>query len=146
MPLLTREQLASFGKPVEPGDLSLKDKTFEFLVQLMGYRAQLRLNHWQTTSYAEHKMTDKLLEVLEENIDTIGEIALGLFERPQINSMSISVQDMRIASTKYILDEINKSLCSLVEEYKVTSHEGMITALGDLCAEMNKFKYLSTLE
>jgi len=32
---------------------SLHDKTFSFLVSLMGHRDQLRMNHWQTKSYAD---------------------------------------------------------------------------------------------
>ena len=124
----------------------LSENTFMFLVKMMGFRNQIRMNHWQTTSYAEHKMTDELLGVMDSNIDTIGEVALGIFERPQINTVSTNISDIRISSSKFVLDEICKELQNLIEEYKVTSHEGMITVLGDFCAKINKFKYLSTLE
>jgi DNA-binding ferritin-like protein len=130
---------------IQPNE-DLKEKTFMFLVKMMGFRNQLRMNHWQTTSYAEHKMTDELLGVMDSNIDMVGEVALGLFERPQINTVSTNLSDIRIASSKFVLEEICKELQCLVEEYKVTSHEGMVTVLGDFCAEINKFKYLSTLE
>ena len=133
-------------KPTNQGGNELKDKTFDFIVKLLGCRNQLRINHWQTTSYAEHKMLDDLIGAVDSNTDLIAEAALGLFERPQINTMSTNISDMRIASTKFVLDEMCEELCHLIEEYKVTQFEGMITLLGDFCADLNKFKYLSTLE
>jgi hypothetical protein len=40
-------------------------------MKLMGYRDQLRMNHWQTFTYSEHKMTDELMEEIEEKVDEI---------------------------------------------------------------------------
>jgi hypothetical protein len=142
MDIISGMNMASYG---DSGN-ELKEKTFIFLIKLMGFRNQLRMNHWQTTSFAEHKMTDEFLGVLDSHIDLIGEAALGMFERPQINTMSTNISDIKIASTKFVLCEIEKDLYCLVEEYKVTNWEGMVALLGDFCAEVHKFKFLSTLE
>ncbi len=128
------------------GEEGLKDKTFCSLMRLLGFRNQIRINHWQTCSFAEHKMTDELLGILDSQIDLIGECALGMFEKPQINTVSNNISDIRIASSKFILDEIDKEINQLIEEYKITSFECMISLLGDFSAEIKKFKYLSTLE
>jgi hypothetical protein len=137
---------SSFQMPSLEGGNELKEKTFCFLMKIMGCRNQLRMNHWQTTSFAEHKMTDELLGILDNHIDKIGECALGMFDRPQINTTSNNISDIRVASSKFVIDEICKGLCELTEEYKVTQFEGMISLLGDFEADINKFKYLSTLE
>lgn len=132
------------GIAIESG--SLQDQTFIFLVKLMGYRNQLRMNHWQTKSYAEHKMTDKLIDSLTDFIDEIGEAALGTFGRPKINTVSSNISDISIASTDYILKCLNTDVMNMIELYKETEYEGIFALLGELDADVKKFIYLSTLE
>jgi hypothetical protein len=124
---------------------NLLDKTFQFLIKLMGYRNQIRMNHWQTKSFAEHKMTDSFLGVLDENIDKIAESAIGAFGRPKINTMSTNISDIAIASSEYILNCINKETLEMLECYKESNQEGIFALIGDFDAEVKKFIYLSTL-
>jgi Family of unknown function (DUF5856) len=124
---------------------SLLDKTFIFLIKLMGYRNQIRLNHWQTKSFAEHKMTDQLLGILDDNIDKIGESTIGAFGRPKINTMSTNIGDIAIISSEYVLNCINKDTLEMLECYKESDQEGIFALLGDFDAEIKKFIYLSTL-
>ena len=138
--------LAGLGPQVSNSDNPLREKTFHFLVCLMGHRDQLRINHWQTTSYAEHKMTDGLIGVLTGYIDSIGEAALGLFGRPTITMQSITVSDLSMSPSKALIDHIQKDVIEMLEEFKITNNEGIISLLGDLDAEVKTFKYLSTLE
>lgn len=125
---------------------SLQEGTFSFIIKLMGYRNQLRMNHWQTESFSEHKLTDEILGSLDSYIDKIGEVSIGMFGRPQINTVSINLSDIRISSTKFVLDQMDQELSQLVECYKVTNFEGMISTLGDFSADIKKFKYLLTLK
>jgi len=78
----------------------IKNKTFTFLIKLLGFKNQLRINHWQTKSYVEHKLTDFVIELLDKYIDSIGESALGIFERPKFNTMSTNISDIAIFPTK----------------------------------------------
>jgi len=124
---------------------SLLDKTFIFLIKLMGYRNQIRLNHWQTKSFAEHKMTDQLLGVLDDYIDKIGEATIGAFGRPKINTMSTNIADIAIVSSEYVLNCINKDTLEMLECYKESDQEGIFALLGDFDGEIKKFIYLSSL-
>ena len=124
----------------------LKEKTFIFLIKIMGYRDQLRINHWQTTSYAEHKWTDKMIGELDSLIDSMGEYALGVFERPQIQTTNNSITDINLRNSKSILDCVEKETLDLLQEYKITEMEGMIALLGEFDIIIKKYKYLSTLE
>ena len=125
---------------------SLQDQTFIFLVKLMGYRNQLRMNHWQTRSYAEHKATDKLMDELTDYIDQIGEAALGAFGRPKMNTVSTNISDISIASTDYILKCLNTDVLNMIEVYKDADQEGIFALLGELDAIIKKFIFLLTLE
>ena len=127
-------------------NVSLQEKTFDFLLNLMSYRDQLRMNHWQTTSYAEHKMTDGLIGELTDYIDSIGEATLGAFGRPTITTKSCSISDINMFPSKKVLEKAEADVHEMLAEYKVTEHEGIIALLGELEAIVQKFKYLSTLE
>lgn len=124
----------------------IKDKTFTFLIKLMGFRNQLRINHWQTKSYAEHKLTDSVIELLDKYIDSIGESALGIFERPKLNTISTNISDIAIFTTKWVLEKMCEETREMLAEYKVTEYESIINLLGELDAEIYKSKYLLTLE
>ncbi|MFW6310999.1 MAG: DUF5856 family protein [Nanoarchaeota archaeon] len=134
----------SLGK--REGENSLIDKSFFFLIKLMGYRNQLRMNHWQTLSYAEHKMTDKLIDALTKYTDSIGEVVLGTLGRPQISTISTNISDIKIVSTNNILERLDIDVKEMLAEYKITEYESVIALLGELDATVKKFKYLSTLE
>jgi DNA-binding ferritin-like protein len=125
---------------------SLSEKTFDFLICMMGCRDQLRMNHWQTKSYAEHKMTDDLMGDLSEYIDELGEAALGEFGRPTITSTHNMITDMGITSTKSVLEKLCSGTRELIAEYKITEIEGILAILGELDADLKKYKFLSTLE
>ena len=134
------------GFAFEEGGQELDIKTFYFLIKLMGLRDQLRMNHWQTKSYAEHKMTDDLMESLTEFIDTIGEIALGIFGRPNINTVSNEISDIALVSSSNVINQLDSFTKEMLEEYKITEHESMIATLGELDATVKKFKFLCTLD
>lgn len=125
---------------------NLQDQTFIFLIKLMGYRNQLRMNHWQTTSYAEHKMTDDLMGTLTEYIDKIGESALGTFGRPKINTISTNVSDISIVTSEYIIKCIDSDVKEMIDLYKETEYEGIFATLGELDADVKKFLFLCTLD
>ena len=91
-------------------------------------------------------MTDGLIGVLTGYIDSIGEAALGLFGRPTITMQSITVSDLSMSPSKALIDHIQKDVIEMLEEFKITNNEGIISLLGDLDAEVKTFKYLSTLE
>jgi len=132
------------GIPVNKEE-ELREKTFYFLIKIMGYRNQLRMNHWQTTSYSEHKWTDKLINKLTKSIDGIGETALGTLGRPKITTVSTNISDNAIASSDWILEGLNNDVKEMLVEFKVTEYEGIISLLGELDSVIEQYKYLSTL-
>jgi hypothetical protein len=124
----------------------LREKTFNFIMKLMGYNNQLKMNHWQTTSYAEHKWTDAIVSELTDIIDTIAEFTLGAFEHPQITTTTNTISDINLKNSKCVLDCLDNDCKEMIQEFKITELEGMINLLGELDGIIKKFKFLSTLE
>ena len=137
--------LADVNIEVSMDDNYLKERTFLFLVKLMGFRDQLRMNHWQTEKYAEHVLTDDVMAAWGESIDAIAEAALGSMGRPQINSIENKVSDIVAAPTKSVIDLVDAETQNLIGEYKDTKYERILALLGELDANNKKFKFLCTL-
>ncbi len=127
------------------GEGNTQEKVFTFLMKLMTHRNQLRMNHWQTKSYAEHKLTDDAISTLEDSIDKIAEAALGAYGRPKINTFSSNISDNAIVSTEYVLNCISKDLQEMINMFKEENQEGILALLGDLDGDIKKFIFLSTL-
>jgi DNA-binding ferritin-like protein len=126
-------------------EAELKDVIFIYLSKLMSATLQLRMNHWQTTSFAEHKMTDGLIDDLNGLIDTLGELTLGTFERPQFQTVSYNISDSKVANAKFVLESLDKETKTIIDTLSVTAHEDIKNTLAEIQAVINKNKYLSTL-
>ena len=132
--------------PFSGEEAQLKDVIFVYLSKLMSYCCQLRFNHWQTTSFAEHKMTDGLMEDLTDQIDKLGEMTLGAFGRPQFQTVTYNICDNAVCGAKHVLDTMEKETKALIDLLSVTAFEDIKNTLADILALVNKNKYLSTLE
>ena len=140
--------LEGFDNLFESDDVEypLRDKTFDFLIHLMKCRDQLRINHWQTTAYSEHKTTDKLIGDLTDYIDSIGETALGYFGRPQITSTANNITDIQLMPSQQIISTLEYITNEMLNLFKDTEYEGITALLGELISDIQKRKYLLTLK
>ena len=88
-----------------------------FFLQL---RTQIKLYHWQTRVYARHIATDKILEELDDAIDSFVEIYLGKYGRNKLTggNATLSLHNLTEAgavrllkhAVKYLLGPLTKSL------------------------------------
>lgn len=125
-------------------DNSLKDKTFNFIFNLMFFKNQLRINHWQTDIYSEHKITDDIMSTLNDTIDSMGEVTIGIFGKPIISKKQNELTDIKNSTSSDIINEICDQLNFLIIEYKKTDYECMVALLGELSINVSKYKYLLT--
>ena len=49
----------------------------EIAMILLSFRDQLKIYHWQTTSYSRHKASDKLVDIMTSQIDKFMETLQG---------------------------------------------------------------------
>ena len=124
---------------------NLKEMIFPYLIQLLGSAVQLRINHWQTLSFAEHKLTDSIIGEICDQVDTFAEAAIGIYNRPIINSISLNITDIKISSTKYVLDQMEKNINEISNNLNITNFEDLKNINADLLNIVHKAKYLLTL-
>lgn len=111
----------------------------------------VKLYHWKTSSYAQHKATDELHGELNSNIDSFVEIMLGK-DGSRVNLMD--------TKTLPLFDFSNvEQLKAEVENYKLfligmndasnlatTTNSDLLNVRDEILGSLNKFTYLLTLK
>lgn len=118
------------------------------IVNLLKIQNQLRILHWQTTSYAAHKALGKAYEDLNDLIDNLVETHQGkhgriMFETPidlgLVNQNEIELED--------ILIQLNDYLTSTFSEiHDSVKDTDCLNIRDEILAVINKLRYLLTLK
>lgn len=130
---------------IEGPEKSLSSRIFEYILGLQKSATQLKMNHWQTESYAEHKANDKFVKILLNFADDFAEAAMGELGRPKINTFPMTISDRSITSTKWVLENIKSETNEIIQELRISEFEGLLALVGDFDAELKKAIYLITL-
>lgn len=105
----------------------------------------LKMYHWTTESYSNHKATDKLLEKLSDLIDSFVEKYTGAFSRPVMKSgSSVSIQNM--TKTKYVklLKQAQDYLRGDLEK-AIAKNSELLNIRDEILGELDQSIYFSTL-
>ena len=103
----------------------------------------VKVYHWNTRSYAEHKATDELYEKLNEHIDSFVEVMLGKHgERLPNLRKKVPVV------TKYVSDFKSRIFayrhCLKVLSRCFSRDEDLMSIRDDILSDLNQFLYLMT--
>lgn len=118
------------------------------IVNLIKLQNQLRVLHWQTDSYAQHKAFGKAYEGLDDLIDSLVEVHQGkygkiMFSTPLsielVNLEEFAVEDVLSEVTDYLSEEFSK----MVDPAKDTD---CLNIRDSILQELNQLKYLLTLK
>ena len=107
--------------------------------QLVIFKVQLELYHWQTRSYPRHKATDDLYDHLSDTLDEFVEYEQGRtrsriqFENAFISELSDDAMEGELAR-----------ISDLLKQYK-TPDRGIRARLDDLIGWIHKTMYIFTL-
>ena len=108
----------------------------------------VKLYHWKTRSYAQHKATDELYAKLNEHIDTFVEVLLGKTESrikslednlPLINVNTVDDFKERIYEYRDFLIDMNIYLDSKKDT-------DLLNIRDELLGDINQFLYLLTFD
>ena len=109
----------------------------------------VKLYHWKTHSYAQHKATDKLYSDLSDNIDTFVETMLGkhgnrvdltnvkslpLFDYNNLNSFKQKINQYRT----FLINMTNDANLNL------TNNSDLLNIRDEILGNINQFEYLLT--
>jgi hypothetical protein len=107
---------------------------------------QLKLLHWQTTSYSRHMAYDRIYEDLDEIIDSFVEAYQGKHGRIFLENKTIEVNNIGDDEVAPFVDE---SIRFLKEDLTSTFEDKDVDLAGirdELVKQFNTLKYLLTLK
>ena len=105
----------------------------------------IKLYHWKTLSYSQHKASDSLYESLNSHIDQFIEVYLGKNPRIDLSKMkSIPLNDFNS------LNELKKNILNyknfLISISLTPEDSDLLTIRDELLIDLNQFLYLLTLK
>jgi hypothetical protein len=110
-------------------------------------REQIKLYHWQTHSFAQHKATDDLLDSLDKVIDEYVEVYMGQYGRPKMGARNNTIQIQNLnekSMVKFLRDCIAYLQGPLVKGLKKTDTQ-LINLRDEMLGHLNQTMFLFTL-
>ncbi len=112
--------------------------------KLLGLQNQLRMLHWGTNSYAEHKALGKAYEALDPLIDTFIETWMGVNGK-ELGSPKLDLRPYKPGSANVLLDQAVDFFTN--EMHSVVSGNSDLSNIRDeMLGVVNQTKYLLTLK
>jgi len=108
----------------------------------------VKLYHWNTHSFAQHKATDELHERLSRHIDKFVEVLLGKKE-DRIKNLNSKIPLVSSKSTTTFRDRIYKYREYLIDMDKCldrTRDTDLLNIRDEILGDINQFLYLLTLD
>ena len=106
----------------------------------------VKLYHWKTSSYSQHKATDELYERLNTNIDTFVEILLGKDEtRIKLLKKQVDLLDTKNTHEfKSRMYEYREFLTGMNDIFDSKKDSDLLNVRDEILGDINHFLYLLT--
>ena len=110
-------------------------------------REQIKLYHWQTHSFAQHKATDELLDNLDKTIDEYVETYMGKYGRPRVGTRnhSIRIHNMSQKNILRFIKDCAKHLEGPLVKGLKSNDTDLINLRDEMLGDLHKVLYLFTL-
>jgi len=107
----------------------------------------VKLYHWKTKSYAQHKATDELYEQLNEHLDKFVEVLLGKSEsRIHMVSQRVHLMDQNLKTFKEKIYEFRAFLVDMDQYFGTKQDTDLLSIRDEILADINQFLYLLTFD
>jgi DNA-binding ferritin-like protein len=108
----------------------------------------IKLYHWKTHSFAQHKATDELYSNLNEHIDKFVEILLGKDEsRIRMVEKCNPLRDYEnSANFKEKIYEYREFLVKLSKSFNAKTDTDLLNVRDEILGDINQFLYLMTFD
>jgi hypothetical protein len=118
----------------------------EIVQMFLEFLDAIKLYHWKTVSYSQHKATDELHEKLSKSIDSFMEVLLGKTKRIQMFHRQIRLYDFHsVGPLKEKIFEFREYLVDLSHMLDKKDSD-LLSIRDDMLGHVNQFLYLLTLE
>ena len=120
--------------------------TNEIIINLLAMENQMRVFHWQTMSFAEHQAFCGVYENLSNLIDKFVEICMAKHGRPDFGGeFNIPLFDYKSINVDQYINSMIEFLISLDNVYQKELDSDILNLRDEMLAEVNRLKYLLTL-
>jgi len=109
----------------------------------------VKLYHWKTYSYAQHKATDKLYDDLNDHIDKFMEVMLG----KQTTRVDLSaIKNLRlldfnnVQQLKKQVESYKAFLINMDAKFDAHMNSDLLNIRDEILGDLNQFSYLLTLD
>jgi len=108
----------------------------------------VKLYHWKTHSYAQHKATDELYSKLNENIDTFVEILLGKEESriKMVEKRSRLIDSQNTSDFKSRIYEYREFLIDISKYFDAKRDTDLLNVRDEILGHINQFLYLMSFD
>ena len=111
----------------------------------------VKLYHWKTFSYAQHKATDELYANLNTNIDTFVEIMIGKTGKRIDLTRQKSLILLDFKNFKDFAKEVNKYKDFLInmtndKSLNIINNSDLLNVRDEILGNLNQFNYLLTFK
>ena len=112
---------------------------------LLQFRTDIKMFHWQTESFAYHKISDELLSSIDDLSDQLVEALSGVLNtRPKVNS-SILVRDIELDLFLNELDRVSDVLRNATSISSLKFSE-IANIRDEILGAIDKAKYLMSFK
>ena len=144
---MKNKSIKKHPKKIKKNTVSNREKSHIVRVMLEMLNV-VKLYHWKTHSYSQHKATDELYGRLNENIDKFVEVLLGKDgSRIDMIEKNIYLKDYSETSDfKQKIYEYREFLKDLSIYFDNRNDSDLISIRDDILADINQFLYLMTFK
>lgn len=119
----------------------------KIIISLIQMQQQMRIFHWQTRAYARHVAFGEAYDTLSDLIDTFVEVCMGKHGRFVLNAANtIHLSNLSDVSCHSFLDASCEMLKQISSTLDPECDTDLLNIRDEMLAEVNKLKYLNTLE
>jgi len=116
----------------------------EIVTTFFNIRDQIKLYHWQTKSFAEHKATDDLVGALDANIDKFVESYMGRYGRPYVKR-TLPVKNLTVSGVRAFIGKSDEWMTNKLPRMLKKTDSDLLNIRDEILADLNQVKYLFTL-
>ena len=118
------------------------------VIKMMNFQQQVKILHWQTTSYARHNAYGFIYDSLDDLIDTFTETCMGKYGRIELTDdiSELKLKNMKDISINSYINEFCEFLTDLTNEFDAEKDTDILNIRDEILGAVNKLKYLLTLK
>jgi hypothetical protein len=116
----------------------------ELLANIIQIQGQLKILHWQTESYAEHKAFGKTYDSLDERFDRLIEVYSGKYRRPAFGGVKeISFADLSVLKVDAFIESMDDFMTNA---FMAEQDSELANIRDEIRADLMKLKYRLSLK